>query len=136
VVRSKGDLRLDETDLNGKLEANATINIHWGGKGMKFNVSHWSEGCQVINGTLYFNDRDELVDCSPFVGRNNTDVTNDRSKTRGAYNVLVDVVTALGSDLPDSSIKYTLLAEQDLARNPTLRQGLADARAKVRSKLG
>jgi hypothetical protein len=70
------------------------------------------------------------------VGRNNTDVTNDRSKTRGAYNVLVDVVTALGSDLPDSSIKYTLLAEQDLARNPTLRQGLADARAKVRSKLG
>jgi hypothetical protein len=31
VVRSKGDMRLDDADLNKGLEANATINVHWGG---------------------------------------------------------------------------------------------------------
>ena len=51
VVRSK-DMRLDEADLNKGLEANASINVHWGGKGMKFDVKNWSEGCQVINGTV------------------------------------------------------------------------------------
>ena len=67
VVRSKNDMRLDETDLDKGLETNGTINVHWGGKGMKFDVKTWSEGCQVINGSVYLNSKNELIDCSAFV---------------------------------------------------------------------
>ena len=48
-----------------------------------------------------------------------------------AINVLLDLVTALSSDLPSNSVKYTLLTEQDMDLAPALKQGLADARAKV-----
>jgi hypothetical protein len=54
VVRSK-DKRFDDGDLANGLEPNATINIHWGGRGMARDVASWSEGCQVINGTVYLN---------------------------------------------------------------------------------
>jgi len=131
VVRSKGDRRLDDADLDNGLEANASINIHWGGKGMTFDVKNWSEGCQVINGTLYLNDRNELIDCAAFAAANNGEIASNPSKTRGAYNVLVDLVTALSGDLPGGSVKYTLLAEEDLELDTALKQGLADARAKA-----
>ena len=131
VVRSKSDLRLDDSDLNNGLEANGTINIHWGGKGMKFDVKNWSEGCQVINGTLYVNDVGELIDCSAFAALNNAEVAATTSKTRGAYNVLVDLVSALASDIPGNTVKYTLLTEQDMELSPALNQALADTRAKV-----
>jgi hypothetical protein len=131
VVRSKGDMRLDDADLNNGLEANGSINIHWGGKGMKFDVKSWSEGCQVINGTLYVNERGELIDCSAFAAVNNGEIAGNPSKTRGAYNVLLDLVTALSSDLPNNSVKYTLLTEQDMELSPALNQGLADTRARV-----
>ena len=52
-------------------------------------------------------------------------------KTRGAYNVLLDLVTTFSSDMPTSTVKYTLLTEQDLDLNPTIKQGLADARAEL-----
>ena len=130
VVRSKGDKRLDDADLNHGLEANASINIHWGGKGMTRDVNSWSEGCQVINGSVYLNPRNELVDCSAFAATNNAEVASEPSKTRGAYNVLLDLVTALGSDL-SPTVKYTLLTEQDLDLGPALKQGLVDARARV-----
>lgn len=135
VVRSKGDMRLDGADLNNGLEANASINIHWGGKGMKFDVKNWSEGCQVINGSMYINEKNELIDCSAFAATNNGEVASNPSKTRGAYNVLLDLVTALSSELPTNSVKYTLLTEQDMDLGPALKQGLADARAKVRHLL-
>ena len=136
VVRSKDDKRLDDRDLNNGLEANPTINIHWGGKGGKRNVSTWSEGCQVINGTLYINHRNDLIDCSGFAAINNTEVAENRSKTRGAYNVLLDLVTALSGDTGSSTVKYMLLTEQDLDLDPKLRQGLADARAEAGKRLG
>ncbi len=131
VVRSKGDMRLDAADLNNGLEANASINIHWGGKGLKFDVKSWSEGCQVINGTVYINERNELIDCSAFAATNNGEVANNPSKTRGAYNVLLDLVTALSGDLPSSSVKYMLLNEADLDLAPPLKQELANARAQA-----
>ena len=136
VVRSKGDMRLDDADLTNGLEANASINIHWGGKGMKFDVKTWSEGCQVINGTVYINAKNELIDCSAFAAANNGEVASTPSKTRGAYNVLLDLVTALASDLPSSSVKYTLLTETDLDLGPALKQGLVDARVKAGQLLG
>ena len=136
VVRSKGDMRLDERDLDSGLEANPTINIHWGGKGEKRSVNKWSEGCQVINGTLYINHDNELMDCSRFAAINNKEVAKKPSKTRAAYNVLLDLVTALSGDMGSSTVKYMLLAEQDLDLDRQLKRGLGDARAKVRKQIG
>ena len=135
VVRSK-DFKLDDTDLNNGLEANATINVHWGGKGKTADIKTWSEGCQVINGSAYLTPTNALIDCSAFVAVNNGEVASTPSKTRGAYNVLLDVVTALGSDLPSNTVRYSLLAESDLDLAPALKKGLADARDRARSVLG
>ncbi len=136
VARSKDDKRLDDQDLDNGLEANPTINIHWGGKGVKFDVKNWSEGCQVINGTLYINHHNALIDCARFVARNNSEVAKNPAKTRGAYNVLVDLVTALSADTGSSSVQYMLLTEQDLDLDPALGQALADARAAVAKQIG
>jgi hypothetical protein len=130
VVRSKNDKRLDDADLANGLEANGTINIHWAGKGMARDVGSWSEGCQVINGSVYLNASNELIDCSAFAATNNGELANPQ-KTRGAYNVVLDLVTALGSDIAGNSVKYTLLAEQDLDLGPTLKQDLASVAARV-----
>jgi len=47
-----------------------------------------------------------------FVACNNSDVKG--AQTRGAYNVLLDIVMALSSDLDLHTVKYTLLNEVDL----------------------
>ncbi|MDQ1470738.1 MAG: hypothetical protein QOJ99_2218 [Bryobacterales bacterium] len=135
VVRSKNDMRLDEADLANGLEPNASINIHWGGKGMTADVKTWSEGCQVINGSVYLNADDELIDCSDFAATNQGELASNPQKTRGAYNLLVDLVTALSSDMAGNLVKYTLLADQDLELAPALRQRLADAVARVVTKV-
>ena len=134
VVRSKDGKSLDDADLKNGLEANASINIHWGGKGMMGDVNNWSEGCQVINGSVYLDAKDELVNCSAFTALNNDELANDPAKTRGAYNVLLDLVTALASDL-SPTLKYMLLTEQDLALGPGLGRKLAEARNKVQQML-
>jgi hypothetical protein len=133
VVRSKGDFQLDEADVSKGLEANSTIHIHWGGKGLRFDVNNWSEGCQVINGSAYLGPSNERIDCSPFVATNNTEVAREPSKTRGAYNLLADLVLGLGNDLPGNCVLYTLLTEQDLTlASPTV----SDARTKAGVLLG
>jgi hypothetical protein len=131
VVRSKNDARVDDADLDKGLEANATINVHWGGKGLKFDVKTWSEGCQVINGSAYLDPNNQLVDCSAFAAVNNSEVSSNRAKTRGAYNVLLDLVTALGNDISGATVKYMLLVEDDLGLRPSLAATLADARTKA-----
>ena len=50
-------------DAGGAVERNASINVHWGGRG---GTAGWSAGCQVICGRAYINHRDEVVDCSDF----------------------------------------------------------------------
>lgn len=129
VVRSANNKVLDERDLDNGLEANPTINIHWGGKGIRFNVNNWSAGCQVINGSGYINPDNELVDCSSFVATNNKQVTH--SKTRGAYNVLVDLVTALSGDMNTPVVKYMLLDESDLKLSPELASKLRSIRERA-----
>ncbi len=126
VVRSKGDFRLDDADVSKGLEANSTIHIHWGGKGLAFDVNNWSEGCQVLNGSSYIGPNNQRVDCSSFVATNNGEVASNPSKTRGAYNLVADLVLGLGNDMPGNSVLYTLLTEQDVAltASPTI----ADAR--------
>lgn len=133
VVRSKGDFRLDDADVSRGLESNPTIHIHWGGKGLTFDVNKWSEGCQVINGASYVGPDNERVDCSSFVAVNNGEVATNPSKTRGAYNLLADLVLGLGSDLAGNTVRYTLLREQDLAL--TTSALVADGRSKASALL-
>ena len=133
VVRSKNDAVLDDADLDRGLSTNASINVHWAGKGLAMDVKNWSEGCQVIAGSVYLNHRGDFVDCSDFVAANNGDVS--ASRTRGAYNVLVDLATALTGDMPDTTVRYTLLHEADLELDTTLGDDLARARAAVLARL-
>ena len=129
VVRSKNDDRLDDADLDKGLSTNNTINVHWAGMGLQRAVGKWSAGCQVINGSLYMNHRGDIVDCRGFVAMNDGSLSN--SKTRGAYNVLVDLATALSGDLEDTTVRYTLLTQQDLELDPVLNEGLERARDEV-----
>jgi hypothetical protein len=46
---------------------------------------------------------------------NNGEIATDPSKTRGAYNLLADLVLGLGSDVAGNAVRYTLLMEEDLA---------------------
>ena len=128
VVRSK-DFNLDDADLDRPLEANATINVHWGGRG--FNaVGDWSHGCQVISGSVYIDDQDQLRDCAAYAATGSAEPTKMVGKTRGAYNLLLDLVTALGSDL-GTTVKYMLLDEPDLELDPALKARLDTARQRL-----
>lgn len=129
VLRSKGDYALTESDLAGALEANATINIHWGGRGVARNVNRWSEGCQVIAGSGYRNHAGEVILCSD-VAVNNGDVKRSGGRrTRGAYNVLSDLVVALSNDMPSpGGVSYTLLEESDLALEPAMAERMVESR--------
>ena len=131
VVRSKDDYALDAADLERGLEINGTINVHWGGKGGRRRVSRWSEGCQVIAGSGYENHAGTLIDCSDHVAINDGAVRDpDGKRTRGAYNVLADLVVALSNDLPNPGrVAYTLVEESDLERHPRLARRLAHSRA-------
>lgn len=97
---------------------------------MTADIKSWSEGCQVINGTVYLDPGNHLVNCGAFAAVNNGEVNSTPTRTRGAYNVLLDLVTALGSDLAPT-VKYTLLLEDDLSPSSSLGAGLAAARASV-----
>ena len=121
VARSAGDFILTDADISKGLTPNGTINIHWGGRGVARNVNSWSEGCQIIAGSGYINQLNQLVECkkadgSSFVALNNGKVSS--SQTRGAYNMLADLVTALSGDMDSSVVKYMLLVEDDLAMDP------------------
>ncbi|MGD9979259.1 MAG: peptidoglycan-binding protein [Hyphomonadaceae bacterium] len=132
IVRSGADGRLDAADMSKELRPNATINIHWGGRGLAGNVNSWSEGCQVITGSVYINPAGELVNCTAFAAVTPDEPMEQVAKTRGAYNVLRDVVTALSGDMQNGNrVKYTLLEESDLAQSPEIQQSLTDARARV-----
>ena len=123
TVRGEVDRPLNDADLAKGLEKNASINIHWGGRGMLRN-NDWSEGCQVLNSLVYINPANELVSCEKYAATFKREPLTDRDKTRGAYNVLVDLVTALSGDLPSNQVKYTMLMEADLALAPALKQKL------------
>lgn len=133
VVRAGADRRLDPGDLERGLETNGSINIHWGGLGMARNVGNWSEGCQVINGTVYMNPSHHIINCGAFAATSPNEAMTQVNRTRGAYNVLVDLVTALSGDMASNSVKYTLLMEEDLALNQVIERELADARQRVQS---
>ena len=129
VARWK-DRQWNDAALANSLEGNDTINIHWGGRGLLGQLNTWSEGCQVITGSVYMNPRQQLIDCRSFMAIRSDDPITNPNKTRGAYNVLVDLVTALSSE-QSATVKYTLLAEGDLDLDAELKASIADARSKV-----
>ena len=128
VVRSR-DFVLDDADLARGVAPNDTINVHWGGRGVNA-VGGWSHGCQVISGSVYIDDNEQLNDCSAYAANLPDEPTKLVGKTRGAYNVLLDLVNALGSDL-GSTVKYMLLDESDLHLDPALEQALDKARQRL-----
>ena len=111
------DAALTDADLAGDLEPNASINVHWGGRG----TSNWSEGCQVICGRGYINHEGAAIDCGAFAATTYANLAQ-RVKgvyvTKGAYSVLVDFVAAFSSDI--HAAHYTLLYERDLELEPEL----------------
>lgn len=130
IVRAGADRRLDEADYSRGLEANASINIHWGGRGMTRDNT-WSAGCQVINSLVYINPANELQNCARFAATRPSEPIADRGKTRAAYNVLTDLVTALSGDMPSNQVKYTMLMAEDLELAPALKQKLEEDRARA-----
>lgn len=137
VLRAGNDRNLTVDDMRRGLQANTTINIHWAGMGIQRDVNSWSEGCQVINGGLYINPADQLIDCTSYAAVRSGEPQQKGGKTRGAYNVLLDLVTALSGDMPSGNlVKYMLLIEQDLQHAPELAQALDGARARVIAKAG
>ncbi|WP_111709841.1 peptidoglycan-binding domain-containing protein [Lutibacter citreus] len=103
---------LDITDRNGKplgIRANNSINIHWSGIGS----TNFSAGCQVISGKSYINNKGDGVDCSQFASRSYSELTNSAKKTKGAYNMLADLVVCYSKPGVQSLI-YTLGREESL----------------------
>lgn len=123
------DFALTQRDLGGRLENNASINVHWGGRG----VSNWSQGCQVICGRGYVNHNNTLIDCSPYAATTYSTLgtrQDGRYQTKGAYSVLVDLVTALsGTDL---TLNYMLLYERDLSLDEGFGKAMA---AKINARM-
>jgi len=128
VVRTK-DMVLDDADLAAELELNISINVHWGGEGLR-NVGRWSEGCQVIVGKGYVNYDDGAVNCSEYAAPiyDQLGLKNEKGvyQTKGAYTVLSDLVAALsGPDQDDNVVRYMLIYERDLALSPEIGVGEA-----------
>ncbi|WGK64577.1 peptidoglycan-binding domain-containing protein [Croceiramulus getboli] len=100
------DNALSEQDLKVNLKdvpenPNKTINIHWSGDG-DYN---FSAGCQVIAGKSYISNNGEMIDHRKFASDSYAGLA--AGKTRGAYNVITDLVacyTPLGRDY----VWYTL----------------------------
>ena len=134
---------ITQNELAKGLKPNHTINIHWAGAGLDSNtkgakvVGTWSDGCQVITGAGYINHHNQSVDCSRFAAAGNDDVgtqANNIIKTRGAYNVLLDLVAAFGSNRGEE-VRYMLLIEEDIARDAEITGILQDARTKSGIKI-
>ena len=126
VVRAENGQLTPSSYAKGA-QANNSINIHWGGAG----TSNWSAGCQVIAGIKYKNMRNKIIDLSRSASPGYAALN---LKTRGAYNVLIDLATVHAEDFRcDSSdtLYYTLLYENDLKHVPggtglDFRQMIAD----------
>ena len=56
-------------------------------KAMIADVKTWSEGCQVINGSLYVDPTGKIVNCGKFAALNNGDLTANPKVTRAVLEV-------------------------------------------------
>ena len=103
---------LEVVDRNGKplgIRVNNSINIHWSGIGS----TNFSAGCQVISGRSYINNKNDVIDCSKFASRSYSELTTSAKKTKGAYNMLADLVICY-TKRGVNNITYTLGREESL----------------------
>lgn len=103
---------LDITDRNGQplgIRVNNSINIHWSGIGS----TNFSAGCQVISGRSYINNFNATISCAKFASRSYSQLTTSQKKTKGAYNMLADLVICYTKPGQHSLI-YTLGREESL----------------------
>ena len=116
------DNALTAADLKKGLDENPnhTINIHWSGMGQ----SNWSAGCQVIAGKSYIDHLDRVVDCSGFAATGYNSLNASAKKTKGAYNVLADLIVSFSEPGADH-IYYTLGREASLKLDDNLREDYA-----------
>ncbi len=110
----------DETILAQAIEhtPNTTINVHWSGR----HTTSWSAGCQVVAGGGYINHRDQLIDNWGTAAVNYSTLPG---RTRGAYNVLLDLITVFTPDVRAQGggvLHYTLLNEGLLGLEPSFAQ--------------
>ncbi len=119
---TSNDDALTDDDLVKELSVAPDINIHWSGAG----TGNWSAGCQVIEGKRYLNHRGVVVDCSSFASPGYAGLG---PKTRGAYNVLLDLITmfAPSNAISGTRVNYTLLHEPDLDLAVSANQKLSEA---------
>lgn len=125
VFRDKdGDDDFDADDIKFGLQGpNNTINVHWTGSG----VSNFSQGCQVIAGSSYLNSDKKLIDCTAFASRSYAGLS--QGQTRGAYNVLCDLVLAY-TPLNKDVVWYTLGRDEVLEGHPELGANWAEMMVK------
>lgn len=132
TVRSGRDMRLDAEDLQKPLQPNISVNVHWGGYGADRLVNSWSEGCQVIGGAFYINPADVLVDRRRHLANTaKTLAESNGALNRGAYDLLVDLVTAQSGDMNTEEVLYSLFDEDDLDLAPQLAAEIVRARSRV-----
>ena len=85
----------------------------------------------MIAGSGYINHRGEPVSCADFVALNRSELEKKPGKprkTKGAYNVIADLVAVFSSDA-SNRVHYMLLSEEDLALGPEVAALLEQARA-------
>jgi len=120
----------------GLFGPNPTINIHWGGLGRHKLVGNWSHGCQAIAGSSYVDPDGNMRRC-PNVAPNDTTRQENPALTRGAFDLIADLVTLFSPDAVytddkrASEVLYTVLVEEDLTINPGLQQTIARAREQM-----
>ena len=103
---------LEITDNNGKplgIRVNNSINIHWSGIGSL----NFSAGCQVISGQSYINNFNTPISCKKFASKSYSQLTTSQKKTKGAYNMLTDLVICYTKPGQNSFV-YTLGREESL----------------------
>ena len=125
---------LDLKDRNGNLlglRVNNEINIHWSGIG----GYNFSAGCQVVSGKSYINHEGQLVNCSKFASKSYRGLSTTNKKTKGAYNVLADLVVCYTKPGVNNLV-YTLGREESLNIDASFGAGYAKDALRKMTNIG
>jgi hypothetical protein len=90
-------------DPSEALEVSKNVLVNWSGNGANL----WIPGCQGVSGKSYINHHNEPVKCASHSAANYSELS---SKTRGAYNVLMDLIAVFG----ETNVRYSVIHEKDL----------------------
>ncbi|MEM9916573.1 MAG: peptidoglycan-binding domain-containing protein [Bacteroidota bacterium] len=139
AAQESKDIINNATQMQSLLDhqPNLSINIHWSGKG-SYN---FSAGCQVIGGSSYVNNQGQLIDDGYLAAKNKgelhkvTDKHYSGQKTKGAYNMLIDLFL---NYTPDgmNSLAYSLVREETIGQLESWPEGaIASLESQMKSKI-